>query len=99
MKNLEKLEEHYQRELMLAEKHKKNAEDLRKEIELLKGSQISQKVKALNFNGEEYKKLIDFLNDKKGLMEAIEHATGNRGKAKGDDSLDTETEKATETTT
>lgn len=95
MKNLEKLEEHYQKELMLSEKHKKNAEDLKKEIELLKGSQVNQKIKALNINGDEYKKLMYLLDNKKGLMEAIDLVAGNKGKVKGDDDLDTETEKAT----
>lgn len=90
MKNLEKLEEHYRKEQELAEKHKKNAEDIRKEIELLKGSQVNQKIKALNINGDEYKKLMDLLNDKKELMEAIELVSGNKGKVKGDDNLDTE---------
>ncbi|MBD5469908.1 MAG: hypothetical protein HDR19_01960 [Lachnospiraceae bacterium] len=96
MKNLEKLEEHYHKELALAEKHKKNAEDIKKEIELLKGSQINQKIKSLNINGDEYKKLMDLLDNKKELMEAIEIVSGNKGKGKGDDNLDTETEKTTE---
>jgi len=85
LKNLEKLEEHYQREVALAKKHKQNAEDLKREIEIFKGNLINQKIKALNFNGQEYKKLLELLNDKKGLMEAIE-------KVKGDDNLGTETQ-------
>ena len=52
MKSLEKLEEQYQKELALAQKHKQDAEDLRREIELLKGTMINQKIKALNFSGE-----------------------------------------------
>ena len=79
MKSLEKLEEQYQKELALAQKHKQDAEDLRREIELLKGTMINQKIKALNFSGEEYKKLMVFLNDKKGIMEAIELETGSPG--------------------
>ncbi|EOS46436.1 hypothetical protein C809_02468 [Lachnospiraceae bacterium MD335] len=87
MKSLEKLEEQYQKELALAQKHKQDAEDLRREIELLKGTMINQKIKALNFSGEEYKKLMVFLNDKKGIMEAIELVTGSPG-VKGDDGFD-----------
>ena len=92
MRSLEKLEEHYQKELSLAQKHKQNAEDLKREIELLKGSMITQKVKSLNINGEEYRKLMDLLNDKRGLMEAIELVSGNAEKVKGDDSIGTEKE-------
>ncbi len=84
MKSLEKLEEQYHKELALAQKHKQGAEDIRREIELLKGTMINQKIKALNFNGEEYKKLMTLLNDKKGLMEAIELVTGSAD-AKGDE--------------
>lgn len=88
MKSLEKLEEQYQKELALAQKHKQGAEDLRREIELLKGTMVNQRIKSLNFNAEEYRKLMMFLNDKKEIMEAIELVTASSGNMKGDDVFD-----------
>ncbi len=72
MKSIEKLEENYKRELELAEKHKQNASDIRKEIELLKGNMINQKTKALNLSGAEYDQFMKLLeSDKKTVLEAI----------------------------
>lgn len=72
MKSIEKLEENYKRELELAEKHKQNASDIKKEIELLKGNMINQKTKALNLSGAEYDRFMKLLgSDKKTVLEAI----------------------------
>lgn len=72
MKSIEKLEENYKRELELAEKHKQNASDIKKEIELLKGNMINQKTKALNLNGAEYDRFMKLLgSDKRTVLEAI----------------------------
>lgn len=70
------------------ERLQQGAEDLRREIELLKGTMVNQKIKALNFNGEEYRKLMMFLNDKKEIMEAIELVAAGSGNVKGDDGFD-----------
>ena len=73
MKSIKSLEEMYGKEVELAKKHKKNAADIRREIELLKGSMINKKANALNLNGAEYDKFIKFLeNDKKTVLDAID---------------------------
>lgn len=70
-KSISKLEENYKRELALSEKHKQNAIDIKKEMELLKGNMINQKVKALNLNGAEYDLFMQLLSGKKTVLEAI----------------------------
>lgn len=72
MKSIKKLEENYQKEVQLADKHRQNAADIRKEIELLKGSMINQRTKALNLNGAEYDQFLKLLeSDKRTVLEAI----------------------------
>lgn len=72
MKSIEKLEENYQKEIHLAERHRQNASDIKKEIELLKGSMINQRTKALNLNGAEYDQFLRLLgSDKKTVLKAI----------------------------
>lgn len=76
MKSIEKLEKSYKREVELAEKHRRNAADIKKEIELLKGSMINQKTKALNLNGAEYDQFMKLLESKRNVLEAIEFVLG-----------------------
>ena len=76
-KSIEQLEKNYEREMELAEKHRQNAADIKKEMELLKGSMINQKTKALNLNGAEYDQFMKLLaSDKQSVLEAIELVLG-----------------------
>lgn len=77
MKSIEKLEENYKRELELAEKHRQNAIDIKKEIEFLKGSMINQKARTLNLSSAEYDRFIKMLESGRStVMEAIELVIG-----------------------
>lgn len=76
-KSIEQLEKSYKREMELAEKHRQNAADIKKEMELLKGSMINQKTKALNLNGAEYDQFMRLLaSDKQSVLNAIELVLG-----------------------
>ena len=73
MKTMEQLEKAYYKELEMSQKHKKNAEDIKKQMEHMQGKAISQKVNALNMNGTEYDKFMRLLaGGKKTVMEAAE---------------------------
>ena len=73
MKSIEYYENKLKKELELSEKHKKNAADLKKEIDKLKGKMTMTAVNALNLNGAEYNRLMKLLKqDKKSVMEAID---------------------------
>lgn len=77
MKSIEYYEKQLQKELNLIEKHKKNATDLRKEIDNLKGKQTVAAVNALNLNGAEYDRFMQLLKqDKKSVIEAIDLVMG-----------------------
>ena len=66
-------ESQLEKELALMEKHKKNAADLRKEIDKLKGEMTVSAVNALNLNGAEYSRFMKLLKqDKKSVMEAVD---------------------------
>lgn len=73
MKSMEQLEKMYFRETELAEKHKKTAADIKKQMELQQGKAISQKVNAMNMNGAEYDRFMKLLaGGKKTVLEAAE---------------------------
>ena len=73
MKNMEQLQKAYEKEQRLSEQHKKNAADIKKQMELLQGKNVSQKINSLNMSGAEYDKLMKLLGSgKKTVLEAVE---------------------------
>lgn len=73
MKSMEQLEKAYQRELELSKKHKKAAEDIKKQMELQQGKAVNQMVNAMNMNGAEYDRFMKLLaGGKKTVLEAAE---------------------------
>lgn len=86
MKSIEQLEQAYQKELDLAEKHKKAAADIRKQIEHQQGKMIMQSINALNMSGSEYDRFHKLLKSgKKTVLEAADQALAGRKIEKGDD--------------
>lgn len=77
MKSFEQLEKMLKKETSLAEQHRKNAADIKKQIEMLKGKEVTQKINTLNLNGAEYDRLMKLLStDKKTVLEAAESVLG-----------------------
>lgn len=77
MKNMEQLQKAYEKEIRLTEQHKRNAADIKKQIELVQGKNVSQKINSLNMNGAEYDRLMKLLSSgKKTVFEAIELVLG-----------------------
>lgn len=77
MKSIEQLEQAYEKELSLAEKHKKAAADIRRQIEMQQGKMITQKINALNMNGAEYDTFIKLLSTgKKTVLQAADQVLG-----------------------
>ena len=77
MKSIEQLEQAYQKEITLAEKHKKTAADIRKQIETQQGKMITQKISALNMNGKEYDMFIKLLaSGKNTVLQAADQVLG-----------------------
>lgn len=84
MKTMEQLETAYQKELSLAEKHKKAAADIKKQMELLQGKTIIQKINSMNMSGSEYDKFIKLLSSgKKTVLETADQVLGEK-QEKGD---------------
>ena len=71
MKTIEQLEKQMEKELALVEKHKKNAADIKKQIEYQKGNLTIKAVNSLNLNGAEMRQFLNLLKDKKTVMEAV----------------------------
>ncbi len=90
MKSMEQLEKAYEKEIRLSEQHKKNAEDIRKQMELQRQKAFGQKVSALNMNSREYEMLLKLLaSGKRTVMEAIEIVLGASGETKkGDEQIE-----------
>lgn len=89
MKSIEQLEQAYQKELALAEKHKKAAADIRKQIEHQQGKMIMQSINALNMSGSEYDRFNNLLKSgKKTVLEAADQALAGRKIEKGDDTTE-----------
>lgn len=78
MKSMEQLEKSYIKEMELADKHKKNAADIKKQMELQQGRLINQKINSLNMSGMEYDRLMKLLSSgKKTILEAAEIVLGD----------------------
>lgn len=87
MKSMEQLEKNYEKELKLAEQHKKNAADIRKQMDLQMGKAVGQKINSLDMNGAEYDRLMKLLGSgKKSVLEAVELVLGETEEQKGDES-------------
>ena len=87
MKSMEQLEKKYEKELKLAEQHKKNAADIRKQMDLQMGKAVGQKINSLDMNGAEYDRLMKLLGSgKKSVLEAVELVLGETEEKKGDES-------------
>lgn len=72
MKNIEKLKERYAKECELEAKHRKNAKDLKKQIELAEGQELRGFINELKLSEKEYitlKKLLK--NDRKDFLEMV----------------------------
>ncbi len=73
MKSFEALQKAYEKELELVEKHKKNAADIKQEMEVQRGKVSNRKINALNFTGQEYDRFLQLLDtNKKTVLEAVE---------------------------
>ena len=84
MKTMEQLEAAYQKELSLAEKHKKAAADIKKQMELLQGKMVIQKINSMNMSGAEYDKFIKLLSSgKKTVLETADLVLSEK-QGKGD---------------
>lgn len=84
MKTMEQLETAYQKELSLAEKHKKAAADIKKQMELLQGKMVIQKINSMNMSGAEYDKFIKLLSSgKKTVLETADQVLSEK-QEKGD---------------
>lgn len=91
MKSISFYEKQYRKEMELAEKHKKNAADIRKEMEALKGKLAVSAINALNLSAEEYNSLMTFLKkDKKNICEAIELIIGEKTEEKTEEGAEDE---------
>lgn len=79
MKSFEALQKSYEKEIALAEKHKQNAADIKREMDALRGKVSNRKISALNFNGQEYDRFLRLLDaDKKTVLEAVDLVLGSR---------------------
>lgn len=85
MKNMEQLEQAYKKEIVLSEKHKKAVADIKKQMELLQGKMITQKVNSMNMSGEEYDRFIKLLSSgKKTVLEVADQVIGCKQKERGE---------------
>lgn len=77
MKSMEQLEKMYEKEIDLSERHKKNAADIKKQMELLQGKEVTQKINSLKMSGAEYDRVMKLLSSgKKNVLEAAEIVLG-----------------------
>lgn len=81
MKTLERLQESYEKELDLAKRHKKRAEELKQKIDEQKTLSLQRKMNELHLSFNEYEKFLVFVSDKDSVMSVIspeeaEDATG-----------------------
>lgn len=90
MKSFEALEKALQKEIELSEKHKQNAADIKKEIEMQRGKALSKKINSLNLSGQEYDKFLLLLERKKSVMEAVDAVLGEKDANAHDTSAETE---------
>lgn len=81
MKTMEQLETAYQKEISLADKHKKAAADIKKQMEFQQSKTITAKFNAMNMNGAEYERFIHLLaSGKKTVLEAADIVLENKRK-------------------
>lgn len=86
MKSMEQLERAYQKEVELSEKHKKNAADIKKQMELQQGKEITQRINAMKMSGAEYDKFMRLLSGgKKTVLEAVSLVLPDNPKDEGGD--------------
>lgn len=86
MKSMEQLERAYQREMELSEKHKKNAADIKKQMELQQGKEVMQKINSMKMSGAEYDKFMRLLaGGKKTVLEAVSLVLSDNSKSEGGD--------------
>lgn len=71
MKNLDKLQESYEKELELARRHKKKADELKQKIDEQKSMLLQRKMQELNLTPEEYEKFLDFVSNKKIVLSVL----------------------------
>lgn len=89
MKTMEQLEAAYQKELSLADKHKKAASDIKKQMEFQQSKTITAKFNAMNMNGAEYERFIHLLaSGKKTVLEAADLALNKNKKEVGENDED-----------
>jgi hypothetical protein len=82
---MEQLEAAYQKELFLADKHKKAAADIKKQMEFQQSKTITAKFNAMNMNGAEYERFIHLLaSGKKTVLEAADLALNKSKKEVGE---------------
>lgn len=84
-KKLEKLEELYQKECALAEKHRKNARDIKEQIEEYRGEMVHRAINNLKLSEDDFKWFLSHLGDKKNIHQVIEELKKKKG---GEDSQD-----------
>lgn len=70
MKTLEQLEKKYKKELELARLHEKNAQDLKDQIELMRGNVLQRNCSRLRLSADEFTRLLSLMESKDSLMEA-----------------------------
>lgn len=79
MKTMEQLEKAYEKEKRLTEQHKKNATDLKKQMEQMQGKNINQKVASLKMSAEEFDSFMKLLNSgKKNVLDAVNLIIGEK---------------------
>lgn len=85
MKTMEQLEAAYQKEMSLADKHKKAAVDIKKQMEFQQSKTITAKFNAMNMNGTEYERFIHLLSSgKKTVLEAADLALNKSKREDGE---------------
>lgn len=85
MKTMEQLEKAYEKEKRLAEQHRKNAADYKKQIEQLQYKSVTQKVASFNMSAEEFDAFMKLLNSgKKSVFEAVNLVMGGKEEVKTD---------------
>lgn len=71
MKNLEKLQESYEKELDLAKKHKQKAEELKRKIDEQKSMLLQRRMQELNLTADEYEKFLDFVSNRAFVLSVL----------------------------
>jgi|InofroStandDraft_1065614.scaffolds.fasta_scaffold124307_2 hypothetical protein len=71
MKCLEKLQESYEKELGLAKKHKKRADELKQKIDEQKTFILQKKMQDLQLTMDEYERFLMFVSDRDSVISAL----------------------------